>query len=717
MTLREKIELKKAVVAMDITDDGNLLTVDEAGNFREYSLSDYSIQNSLKTQIENQTWTKRISFSNDGEYLVYGLPDSSHIDVFSLSTKESIYSITKGYHQGNIVSTTVDNEGRYLLTTSEDGRAFLWNLKSGSTVFSFPKQSKAVNTSAFSRDGHIVATGTEEGVINLLNISTMEEIGSMENDDPIRGLLFLSDKYLLSVDKKNNIILWRYSDRKKIKTLIEYKSTITKIALSHDEHFLFVTTIKGKVLLYNLMEHKIVNQSYITLKNPITNISITGENGDIAISDTKGSIEFYSAHEDQELLGRYIKAKKYKEAYNLVENNDMLKFTKEYEVLELVWKTVLKKSKALLESELKDTIKVELMLEPFTADPEKRDLIHGIISDFKEYAKLTQFISTQNYHLAYDVARKHPSLEKTKSFRKLESIWQDHFIRAKMKLFEQGGEEKARTILSKFAGVTEKAFTIKNLFLQKNIYLQFQHLLKQGRYNQLLALVKQHQFLETNRDFQRVIDRIDDSFIQMRVAVKDGDFDLALDKAKFLMQMDDYKKEAQETTREVKSLQEFQTILKRGDIAEILDFAEDKPYLDNHPKVQELNERWDRVVFDAQEHASHGEIDAIITKLKEFYPVKVRYRKMANIFKIAYLSDLHNTITDNEDNLEFVLPLLARGIDNYLTNFGKDQEIGDLIETVEDKSGKSLNISHLNIGNIDNWTPDMVKDSILDKQQ
>jgi WD40 repeat protein len=709
MTLKKKIELLNPLVAMDLTNSGNLFVLDSKGNFIEYELENYSEVTRFETDIQSSVWNRAIAVSYDDNFLLIGV--EQNIKVFSIPEKKFLYEIT---HEGTIISASVDEQNRYFVSTSDDGRAFLWNLNSGQSLFSFPKHDLAIKSSAFNKSGNIVATGTDDGYINLVNISTMKSMRSIEGDTSIRLLKFLSENYLLSVDKNNILNLWRFSDGEKIKTLLETRSNITKLEISPDEKFLFVGTTKGKVVLYDLIEHKTISNKHAVIENKITNITIVNENNDFALSDDKGNIFIYSAHEDQKKLAGLIKSKKYKEAYLLVEKNDILKYTKEYEVLEMIWEATLKKSEEFLESEMRDSKKAELMLQPFAVDPKKREIIDEMVADFKEYAKLTQFVKSQNYNLAYDIVRKHPSLEKTKSYRKLEAIWQDYFKRAKLQLFETGGEAKAKEILSKFAGISEKAFTIKNLFLQKNVYLQFQNFLKKRRYNELLNLVHKNKFLETNSDFQAVLDKLDSIFIEMKLAVRNNKLDTALEHAEFLSKIDDFKKEAFETLEELDNHKKFREILSRGDISEMLGFSEGKPYLQKYPEIARLNKKWDKVVFEAQEFASHGDIDNVLNSISEFISVQVRHKKMANIFKIAYLSDLQNTINDNSDSLEIVFPLLSRGITNYVESFGIDQEIEDLIDKIEKKSDKIVDRDKFKIGNIDNWKPEMVKSSILE---
>ena len=496
--------------------------------------------------------------------------------------------------------------------------------------------------------------------------------------------------------------------------MLEYNAVITKMVLSKDENFLFLSTIKGSVILYNLLEHKVVNMSYIFVSAPITNILTSLESGDVILSDAKGGIYFYSGEQDQVLLKKYIQARKYQEAYNLILKNDLLKFTQEAEILEMIWKKVLAKSKELLETGMKDTIKVELMLEPFAVVPEKKEIIDNILNDFKQFKLLLKFIDKESYYLAYDLVEKHQNLARTKAFKKLEAIWQEYFRRAKVKLFERNGEKEAKEILNKFAGVSEKAFAIRSLFQQKGVYIQFQNLLKRKDYNGVIKLVKEHRFLETTSEYQNVLKKLDDIYIQMKIAVKKSKLEFAYEKAKILKNINYYKEEVEATLKEIEVRNEFRSVLQSQDLNLIFSMVEEYPYLQEFQTVQKLNKKWKKTVFKAEELASKGEIDEVKEVLQEFYDVQVKFRKMANIFKLAYLIDLQNTVSNHGDDLTFMMPILKRGIKNYLLSFGKDQEIKDLVELIRSKGGEKIDLFQYEVGNIEEWTPEKVKDSILD---
>ena len=237
---------------------------------------------------------------------------------------------------------------------------------------------------------------------------------------------------------------------------------------------------------------------------------------------------------------------------------------------------------------------------------------------------------------------------------------------------------------------------------------------KQKDYNRFIKFVTEHRFLETTLEYQNVLKKLDDIYIQMMIAIKKSKLDLAYEKAEILKNIDYYKDEVEVALKEIEVKNKFKTVLQSHDVNLIFSMVEEYPYLQEYQTVQKLNKKWKKAVFKAEELASKGEIDEVKEVLQEFYNVHVKFRKIANIFKIAYLVDLQNTVMHSDDDLTFMIPILKRGIEHYLISFGKDQEIKDLVELIRSKGGEKIDLFQYEVGNIDEWTPEKVKTSILD---
>jgi|GEM_PF-2090747 len=713
MVLRKKVDLKRGLVNLKITDKKSLLLIDDLGNVREFEPKEIKLIGGLKTGIKNTIWNSRTAFSSDGRYLVYAIPDSIKITIFSIKEKEILYTIGKGFHQGNVTSIAIDNRSKYFLSGGEDGRAILWNISSGETIFAFPRHKTPISATSFSRDGKFVSVGDTNGLIHTINLSTMKPFQLIDSGVGVRQLLFLSSKYIISLDKSNSITLWRYTDGTKVKELYKLSLTITKIALSIDEEFLFISTQDGNIILYNLVDHKVINRSYIRISSPITGIESLVETGDLIVSDTSGHLHFFNIYEDQKLLARYIRLEKYKEAYKLIESNDILKFSNEFLLLEKIWEKIIHKAEKLLEKGVEDTIRVELMLEPFSNVAEKRDTISTLLTDFKFFKQFKHLIYQRNYYLAYDVATKHQALKKTKLYSALEHIWDEHFKRAKSIIFDKDGEDKAKEILLKFRGISDKATIIKNLFEQKNIFMNFQNLIRQRHYQAVFELVNKHPFLEGNSEYQDLLDKADDYYINAQLAMKKKSYDKAVDFSKFLLSLNDYKENAQKIIDEATNTKEFLRLWKSKEFTKAYEIAEKNEYISEVDEFKIFEERWLDRVFKAEESASKGEIDEVKKWLREFFPVKQKFPKMASIFKIAYLKDMNNTFEAMEQLAE-ITRIIEVGVRNYIQLFGKDQEIMDFIDKVRTEKRFECKVEDIKEGNIDKWTPENIVDSIID---
>ncbi len=715
MRVVENSKLPNGVIYLNVDENGQILAIDEVGKYYQYHVDTFpNIQKELDFNIKNRIWSKAVAFSKDGTKLIYGLPNSPNIQIFSLENGEMIFAISKGHHQGEILSVVADFKNRYFLSAGRDGRAFLWNIESGSLVSALPKEETAINVGAFHPKDSLIALGSEGGDILIYNSSTMKKLQTISNEAPIRGLQFLSDRYILSLDKSNIIKLWRFKDGKLIQNICSSSQVLTKFTTLKEDRFLLIGDIRGNIVLYDLIEHETINKNYITLPNSITNIVYLENSDSIFVSDAKGNISQFSTELDRKLLNRYIQNRKYKEAYKLIQSNDLLKWTDEAKILEDIWHQIFKKSKTILDSNEQDSIKVELLLEPFIIVPEKKEQIKQLLEDFKQYKLLKKLIQKGSYYLAYDLVEKYPNLQETKQFKQLESIWNDLFNRARIELLEKHNEIEAKKLLESFEKVPEKAVAIRNLFQQKTICFNFQNMIENREYNKVINFVEQNNFLETNKDYQKMIENLDSLMIDMYTNIRKGNLDKAKERALFLSNIKDFRNEARKALEEIQIHKQFREYIKEKNIGKIFEMAEKYEFLQSYPVIQKLSDRWNDIVFEAQELANRGEIDEVKDILFEFRDVEVKYQQMANIFKLAYLTDLRNTIREHGEYLEYVLDIVKRGIRNYFKMFGEDQEINDLVDEVKRLSGEKIIVPKSEIGDIANWNPDKIKDTILE---
>jgi WD40 repeat protein len=79
-------------------------------------------------------------------------------------------------HNQAITSSAVSRDGRFLLTGSNDATARLWHLPSGAELRAFRGHTNAVFAVAFSSDGQLAITGSNDGTARVWNTTTGLEV-------------------------------------------------------------------------------------------------------------------------------------------------------------------------------------------------------------------------------------------------------------------------------------------------------------------------------------------------------------------------------------------------------------------------------------------------------------------------------------------------------------------------------------------------------------
>ena len=132
--------------------------------------------------------------------------------------------------QGEVESLAIDPNGRYFVTGGQDGKTFVWSLKTARLAFTLPPHADYVTTMAFSSNGQWLATGSYDKSITLLNIATMKKPLKLRGHaGAIFKLMFLPTFRLLSLDKDGSMIIWDIRSGKNLKRMTKVNDDVTSI--------------------------------------------------------------------------------------------------------------------------------------------------------------------------------------------------------------------------------------------------------------------------------------------------------------------------------------------------------------------------------------------------------------------------------------------------------------------------------------------------------
>ncbi|MCB0609241.1 MAG: caspase family protein [Lewinella sp.] len=142
----------------------------------------------VQTLIGHSDFIASIAFSSDSRYVLTGSwdggevpnPDATFVmgapktirkgqgsaKLWDRATGREIRTYTSQQEQGSVLAAfSPDDDGKQILTLSQDGFVILWDRDSGKEIKHYERMCDFISTVAFSSDGKLVVTGCEDGAI------------------------------------------------------------------------------------------------------------------------------------------------------------------------------------------------------------------------------------------------------------------------------------------------------------------------------------------------------------------------------------------------------------------------------------------------------------------------------------------------------------------------------------------------------------------------
>jgi hypothetical protein len=386
-----------------------------------------------------------------GEYFITLIPNTNKAALFSVAKKEILYKL--GRHQGEIESVAIDPNNRYCVTCGQDGKVFVWAIKTARLAFSMPPHADYVTSVAFSQNGQWVATGSFDRTINLLNLATMKQpLKLIGHSGVVVGLMFLPDTRLLSAQKDGDLIVWDIQKGRLLKRLPKMSDTITALCISSDKRFVFVGTKLGYVGLYDMQSMELIKQRYLKESEEISSLAFIENQYRLAVGTVDGNIRFYPLFGDQEQYMELLKTRQYKAFYQTLDDNPILMYSKPYEIVEKIWEDVVSKARLFLEKGEKQ--KAKELFGLFEGVVQKNSFIAHVLRDYEKYAQFQLSVNEGRLPLAYSLAKQHSVFQDSEPYRKMEAKWKKLFAKAQEVILTPNGEEQARALVAPYRGIS-----------------------------------------------------------------------------------------------------------------------------------------------------------------------------------------------------------------------------------------------------------------------
>lgn len=703
----KEVNFKDAIIRVKTMDDGKLLVVDANSAVRFLDKETLKTTSGFKCGVSYKSFNRKIfDFSGDGSYFALISATYKESLLYDASSKKNILKMDR--HSGEVNCVAIDPSGKYMFSCGDDGRTYAIDILNKNIAFTLPLHSDSVNDIAFSKNAQWVATASFDKKIYLFNMITMlKQHRLIGHSEPVMKVHFLQGNRLLSVDKKNNAIVWDCESGNVIARLEGIHDDVTQIASSEDGRFLFFGTLLGYIMVYELESYKILSHKYIKLTSSVTALEYDEKSSQLIVATKDSDLFFYDIFKSQEHIAKLLKLKNYQRVQKFVDKNPLLAYTKTYQLFISIWETTVKKARLALEQGDEKT--ALSIFKHFQEIPSKNSSIKAIMLEYKEFGKFAKFEQEAKFPLAYALALKHPHYQESQVYKALELNWQKAFKQAEKCSFEAKGAEMAREILAPYRGVTQKTKHIQELFAKSEIYKRFRAAIGQKEYKIVFELIKLNPFLKDLADYTSLIDYADSLYINSQKFIQKDDTHTALKMLNILIDFSDFTVEAKELIKSIECRHKFYAAVKEDDITNAYNILALNEELKNTQYGKKLQKEWYDAVASANEFALDADIKEINRVFEKYMKISSKSNALANIYALSYMVELEKAIEEKNEQSK-----IESGIKNYISYFGLDDKIVSLFNIFKDNYPQTkLNLEFQTKGSTNMWRASMIVTSIF----
>ena len=211
------------------------------------SLWDTNSRQQVK-ELDGLLYTKGMAYSPDGRLFV--AISGGTLKVFDAATWAVLRQYEAGFNS-NFDCFAVSRDGTLLAGGTDNNKIIVWNLQTGAELRQV-KGEDQIQSLAFSPDGKHIAAGGLLGGLKILNVANGAVAATLIPKGHVSPLAYSRDGRLLaSIGAEGGVKLWDTTTNRVARTLAGHSSSVTSVAFSPDDKFILTGGADSRMKLWD----------------------------------------------------------------------------------------------------------------------------------------------------------------------------------------------------------------------------------------------------------------------------------------------------------------------------------------------------------------------------------------------------------------------------------------------------------------------------------
>ena len=629
--------------------------------------------------------TKAICFSKNAELLAF----SAKSYIFILHIPSNIVLKTVKTDGENIDLLSFDLESKYIVAGTTSGRILQYRYDGSSLLarlysYERPQVQKAqTKATCFAFHSHTMVCGSSNGILFSINLHSRANKAIMHNDNAqINSICFLNEDIVASADSKGNIYFNSLKKNTLIKKIETGFVTIKQIMLLPNQNYMLVSSEEKNIALYELSSYKLLHNKYIECQSDIRNMLVANDETLIVALENNSVEQIPLPKADK--LKAFIRENALDKAFNLVQQNPLLKSTKEYKILEIAYDKVYQ---ATLNALMKqNNTKAQELTKMFKYVDAKKDEIQALFKAFENYPRFKILYSEKKYPLAYAMAAKFPQLSQTFQYGKMEELWEETFHNAQRQI-AHGKIENAITLLHDYATIAQKRPIIKLILKHNENFLAFLKAIETDDFQTISTLAKNNELFTHVPTYKNALRAMEALTKDIQIDIQKCNLNSAIKSLSRLQNITSVESIVTLQKQECKAIKKLQDAYKINDFIQCFEILDANYFLNTTDLGVLLQSHWIKLISQCEGYALKGNIKDIKQTLGELIALTTRRDKVGDLFRLAFHTKMKAFIHKKTYKKAEAI------IYSYIDIFGADNEVLSIMQVYEKKSKVKLAVT------------------------